>query len=186
MRWSMRKHLEMSVRRFRTRVDEINNYLEQFPDDRFDEEGIPTGFSADQKMDDDSLADDMMNGLPNSWNRKLTEHGFDPLEHDDPKGMLVKFCEEHIESLEVEQGGPPTKKNKTEKKPESGFKSGGCTPKIYDQTKHCELPANQKETREMINTITCQQLLSTMPKPLAANKKERNVSLRGSRFEEDS
>jgi hypothetical protein len=33
----------------------------------------------------------------------MTTHGFDNMERDDPKGDLIKFCEERIEVLEHEQ-----------------------------------------------------------------------------------
>ena len=103
MRRHMRKPADVSMRDYDTRCVELNNYLELFPDGRFDDEGVPTGFSPRQKLDVDELADIMEFGTPSSWQKKMVSHGFDPLEEDDPIQSLVEFCErvETVEGIRV-------------------------------------------------------------------------------------
>jgi len=76
MRRHMRKPADVSMRDYGTRCIELNNYLELFPDGRFDDEGVPTGFSPRQKPGVDELADIVEFGTPSSWQKKMAPHGF--------------------------------------------------------------------------------------------------------------
>jgi hypothetical protein len=98
----------MTTRKFCNRLTELNTYLALFPNDRFDAEGVPAGFSEDQKIPKHLLVNVIYFSLPKTWLTTMTTHGFDYVERDDPKGDLIKFCKERIEVLEHEQ--PAAKK----------------------------------------------------------------------------
>jgi hypothetical protein len=87
-------------------------YLALFPNDRFDAEGVPAGFSEDQQIPKHLLVNVIYFSLPKTWLTTMTTHGFDYMERDDPKGDLIKFCKEHIEVLEHEQ--PAAKKGESQ------------------------------------------------------------------------
>ena len=67
----MRKPREMKVRDFVARVQEINNYLSQFPP-----------FGADQTLPEDEVLDILESAVPIAWQREFVRSGFDPIDHD--------------------------------------------------------------------------------------------------------
>jgi hypothetical protein len=147
----LRKPENMTTRKFCNRLTELNTYLALFPNDRFDEEGVPSGFSEDQKIPEHLLVNVIYFSLPKTWLTTMTTHGFDYVERDDPKGDLIKFCEERIEVLEHEQ--PAAKKARAEargaakatlKSPPSANNKGNSkgttsTKRKFDATKVCQI-----------------------------------------------
>jgi hypothetical protein len=146
----LRKPENMTTRKFCNRLTELNTYLALFPNDRFDAEGVPAGFSEDQKIPEHLLVNVIYFSLPKTWLTTMTTHGFDYVERDDPKGDLIKFCEERIEVLEHEQ--PAAKKARAEargtakvtlKGPPYASKGNSKTPtnnkRKYDATKVCQI-----------------------------------------------
>jgi hypothetical protein len=108
----LRKPKNMTTCKFCNCLTELNTYLALFPNDQFDEEGVPAGFSEDQKIPKHLLVNVIYFSLPKTWLTTMTMHGFDYVECNDPKGDLIKFCEERIEVLEHEQ--PAAKKARAE------------------------------------------------------------------------
>jgi hypothetical protein len=80
MRRYMRKPRDMRMRVFRSRVVELNNYLDRFP----------AGFE-DQKLDDEEVLDILEFATPNGWQREMVRQGFDASQATDQD--LVEFCE---------------------------------------------------------------------------------------------
>ncbi len=93
MRRYMRKPADVKIREHVARVEELNAYLPQFPPAEVDGEAI-------QSLPRDELCDDLDYGNPNSWQRQMVLHDFDPLTHTPDE--FVAFCErlERFESLE--------------------------------------------------------------------------------------
>ena len=81
MRRYMRKPRDMTMRVYRNRVVELNNYLEWFP----------TVFNATQKIDDDEIVDILEFGTPNKWQSEMVHLGFDSAVATSQE--LVEFCE---------------------------------------------------------------------------------------------
>jgi hypothetical protein len=146
----LRKPENMTTRKFCNRLTELNTYLALFPNDRFDAEGVPAGFSEDQKIPEHLLVNVIYFSLPKTWLTTMTTHGFDYVEREDPKGDLIKFCEERIEVLEHEQ--PAAKKARAEargavkatlKSPPYASKGNSKNPtnnkRKYDATKVCQI-----------------------------------------------
>ena len=90
LRRFVRKPLTMSVRKFVTRIQEINNYLPSFPPQV---PGEPI-----QKLDDDEVIDLMEFGVPRAWQKKMEEHDFDST--NTTIGEFLAFCE-RMERIEV-------------------------------------------------------------------------------------
>ena len=142
MRRHLRKPRSMNIRNTYTRAVELNDYLSLFPNGRLDDNGIPLGFSADQKLGADELADILEFGCPHTWQKKMVSHGFDPIEQDDPIASLVEFCE-RIETVEgMEEQLNPNKKSRTSKTGESSKrqsdKTNTSSTSKCDPTKFCK------------------------------------------------
>jgi hypothetical protein len=69
MRRFMRKPKTMKVRHYVERMLELNGYLVYFP--------VKTGEPAATKMPDDDIMDILKFGIPNTWQNKMIELGFD-------------------------------------------------------------------------------------------------------------
>lgn len=149
---SMRKPDNMSMLKFVTRVTQMNEYLSQLPNDRFDDDGIPAGFNHDQKIPDAMLLDAIFFGLPVSWQKEMTRQGFEYLDKPDPKGELVQFCTERIEVLEKEQplakkaraNAKSVAKNKTAPKAQTD----GSNKTKFDPNKTCKLHGTGHDSSE--------------------------------------
>jgi hypothetical protein len=100
MRRHMRKPREMTTREFAARLTELNDYLNEFPP-----------FGQDQILEPDELIDILEFGVPNSWQRNMVMHGFDPMNHTPTE--FVEFCERHEFTETTEETG---KKSKTASK----------------------------------------------------------------------
>lgn len=139
LRRYLRKPRDVQMRSVHTRVVELNDYLESFPNGKTNDQGVPLGFSANQKLDDDELADILEYGCPGSWQRKMISHGFDPIEEDDPIEGLVQFCErmETVEGMEANLNPKQSSNNnKSSRKRKTPDDSGDGSSK-YDPTKFC-------------------------------------------------
>jgi hypothetical protein len=104
----LRKPENMTTRKFCNHLTELNTYLALFPNDRFFEEGVLSGFSEDQKIPEHLLVTIIYFSLPKTWLTTITTHGFDYVERNDPKGDLIKYCEKRIKVLKHEE--PAAKK----------------------------------------------------------------------------
>lgn len=104
MRRFMRKNKDQSVREFVTRVVELNEYLPHFPSI----DGKPNENPASQKLSDEEIMEILEFGVPNSWQRKMIEHGFDPSTHT--KAEFIEFCErmEYAEQNDTKPAAKPT------------------------------------------------------------------------------
>ena len=107
----MRKPVGIKMREFETRAVEMNAYLEYFPNGKLDDNGVPLGFVATQKLDEDELADLMELGTPNKWQKEMISHA------------LVEFCEriETIEGMEAERSPNHHQTKTTTRKRRSRF-----------------------------------------------------------------
>jgi len=76
----MRKPLEVTIRQYRARVEEIRTYLKSFP-----------GYTIAHEMSDDDIKDLLEHGIPNAWKKEMTRQGFDPIENTTTQ--FVEFCE---------------------------------------------------------------------------------------------
>ena len=92
MRRQMRKPRDMRVRDFVARVQEINNYLNQFPP-----------FAAAQTLPEDEILDILESAVPNSWQKEFVRSGFDPIEHDIREFIERSERVELTESLETKK-----------------------------------------------------------------------------------
>ena len=79
MRCFLRKPRDMTVREFAARLNEINEYLSDFPPSN-ENNKLPT----DEEMDIAEFSN------PATWQKTLIMYGFDPANHTIHK--LVEFC----------------------------------------------------------------------------------------------
>ena len=88
MRRYLRKPRDTTIRKFNSRLQELNAYLEQFP-----------LFGNNQKLDDDDLLEVLEFSIPNKWQSQMVLQGFNPSERTITE--LVEFCErlEFIEQM---------------------------------------------------------------------------------------
>ena len=96
------KPSDMKVRTFSTRLSELNSYLPSFPPDSMGQNVIA--------LSDDELKDVLYVAMPDSYQRKMTEQGYNYLDPDYSLQTMTDFFEARCENLE------PKKKPKKEKK----------------------------------------------------------------------
>ena len=90
MRRFLRKPLGVSIHDYAARVAEMNNYLPQFPPPHV---GGPPVVPLDEEESKDMLEF----SVPNSWQKGMVQHGFDPADHTLTE--FIEFCE-HFEYME--------------------------------------------------------------------------------------
>lgn len=83
MRRFMRKPKDMKIRDYVDRLLEINNYLEHFP--------VKEGEAAATSLPNEEMMDILLFGIPNSWQKKIVELGFDSIAHTPQE--FVEICE---------------------------------------------------------------------------------------------
>lgn len=112
MRRQMRKPRDMRVRDFVARVQELNNYLTQFPP-----------FATNQSLPEDEILDILESAVPNAWQREFVRSGFDPIEHDIRE--FVERCErvELTETLEIKNKETKSSNNNKNKGNSLGTRS---------------------------------------------------------------
>lgn len=88
----MRKPRDLKMKEYMARVEELNNYLEYFP-----------GYEEERKLHSDELLEIFQHGVPNSWQKTMLIHDFDPIERS--KVEFREFCErlETAEEIHYEQ-----------------------------------------------------------------------------------
>ena len=93
MRRFMRKPSNMKIREFVARVNELNDYLKQFPPK-----------SENQELQPDELKDIFEFAIPNKWHNQAIVQGKDIMSMTNDK--FIKFCKrmELIESQSPEEG----------------------------------------------------------------------------------
>lgn len=87
MRRRVRKPMDMTVREFRSRLIELNDYLARFP----------PNFSENQKMTDAVIAEIIEFGVPNSWRGEMKRLQFETSKASSQQ--MMEFCE-NLEALE--------------------------------------------------------------------------------------
>ena len=80
MRHYMRNPCNLSTREYMAHVNELNEFLKEFP-----------GFVEGQELQHDEVMDIAEYGVPATWQRAMVVHGFDPLDHTVPE--FIEFCE---------------------------------------------------------------------------------------------
>jgi hypothetical protein len=83
MRRFMRKPKDMKIRDYVDRLQEINNYLVYFP--------VKEGEIAATSLPKEEMMDILLFGIPNSWQKKIVELGFDSIAHTPQE--FVEICE---------------------------------------------------------------------------------------------
>ena len=83
MRRFMRKPKEMKIRDYVDRLMEINSYLPHFP--------VKDGEEAAKSLPKEEIMDILLFGIPNSWQKKIVELGFDSIAHTPQE--FVEVCE---------------------------------------------------------------------------------------------
>ena len=79
----MRKPKDMKIRDYVDRLQEINNYLVYFP--------VKDGEPPATILPKEEMMDIFLFGIPNSWQKKIVELGFDSLAHTPQE--FVEICE---------------------------------------------------------------------------------------------
>ena len=116
MRRFLRKPAGIKTREFVARVNEMNNFLREFPS--------PNGEAA-TALPEDEILDLLEFGVPNSWQKQFLMHQFDPQAHTVME--FVEFCE-RIEATEE-----PTDGRKNDKAQDT---SKGKKPEDKNKHKH--------------------------------------------------
>ena len=103
------KPADMKVRTFSTRLSQLNSYLPSFPPDSMGQNVIA--------LSDDELKDVLYVAMPDSYQRKMTEQGYNYLDPNVSLQTMTDFFESRCENLESK------KKTKKEKKASKKSKS---------------------------------------------------------------
>ncbi len=92
MRRFLRKPMEVTVRDFMTRMEEINSLMERFPP-----------FQPNQQLPHDEIMDIAEYAMPVKWQKQMVIQGFDPT--DSTTHDFIEFCE-RLETTEGETEMP--------------------------------------------------------------------------------
>lgn len=128
----MRKPRDVTIRAYMVRLVELNQYLVDFPP-----------FQANQHLLEEQLLDIAEYGVPNSWQTKMREFGFDPVEHTMTE--FIEMCER------FEENEDPPKEDSKEKKEETT--KSFAKRKSSEAEKWCEI--HQSHTH---NTSDCYEV----------------------------
>jgi hypothetical protein len=99
MRRFMRKPKDMKIRDYVDRLQEINNYLVHFP--------VKEGETAATSLPNEEMMDILLFGIPNSWQKKIVELGFDSIAHTPQE--FVEICERISYGEQVNDDGQKAK-----------------------------------------------------------------------------
>ena len=94
MRRFMRKPKDMKIRDYVDRLQEINNYLVHFP--------VKDDEPAAASLPKEEMMDIFLFGIPNSWQKKIVELGFDSISHTPQE--FVEICERISYGETIEDG----------------------------------------------------------------------------------
>ena len=112
MRRFLRKPSWITTREFMSRMTELNELLDRFPN-----------FDPDQRLPEDEIMDIAEFGVPNKWQKQMVLQGFDTVNHT--PNEFVEFCE-RLEATEDDQKESP--KQESFKKDKKGTKR-----KLFDE-----------------------------------------------------
>lgn len=131
MRRFLRKRAGNTTREYVARLTELNDYIERFPP--LEEGGDPP-----RKLENDEILDLLEFGIPNSWQRQMMLHDFDPLSHTMKE--FVSFCE-RLEMVEKHEGKNRNQTDdegsSTEKKSNNNKRRrGGGTCRLHGENTH--------------------------------------------------
>ena len=115
---NIRKPVDMKVRKFVGRVEEINNYLDDFPPDEDDDEDNPSP----AKLTRPELMGGLHKALPVPWKQEIKEHAFRPKQSTPAE--FVKFCERFEDESASEKKAPLTNVSNNDSSDESGTPVG--------------------------------------------------------------
>ena len=105
MRRQLRKPHDLSIREWVARVVELNDQIPNYPH--------PEGEGPSEKLDDDELMDILEFGVPNSWQKQMILHDFDPVQKSTTE--FIQFCE-RIEKTEDKPMGSKSSEKSTKKR----------------------------------------------------------------------
>jgi hypothetical protein len=106
MRRFMRKPRDSTIREYVDRILELNDYLVYFP--------TKEGEAEATKLPDEEILDILVFGIPNTWQKKMVELGFDSLSHT--PNEFIEICERISFGETTETGqNVKTKQNASEK-----------------------------------------------------------------------
>ena len=100
----LEKPLKMKVRKFVTRLTQLNHYLESFPPDSPGQQV--------QKLPDHEVKEILFYAMPKSWQKSMTVQGYNYMDDAETVSHMADFFELRCENLEVK----PEKKSKKDKK----------------------------------------------------------------------
>lgn len=132
MRRFMRKPKDMKIRDYVDRLMEINSYLVHFP--------VKDGEDAATSLPKEEMMDILLFGIPNNWQKKIVELGFDSIAHTPQE--FVEICERISYGETIDNGqNAKTKQNAGNKgaklQPNSSRKNS--TKKSNNSEKYCPL-----------------------------------------------
>lgn len=103
----LEKPLKMKVRKFVTRLTELNHYLDSFPPDSPGQQV--------EKLPDHEIKEILFYAMPKSWQKRMTEQGYNYMDDAVSVQHMADFFEARCENLEVKT----EKKAKKERKASS-------------------------------------------------------------------
>jgi hypothetical protein len=127
MRRFMRKPREMSIREYVDRILELNDYLVYFP--------TKIGEADATKLPDEEIMDILVFGIPNTWQKRMVELGFDSSSHT--PNEFIEMCERISFGESTETG------QNVKTKPSAGEKGVKLPPNPF--VKDSKLKKNNKE-----------------------------------------
>ena len=103
----LEKPIKMKVRKFVTRLTQLNHYLDSFPPDS-------PGQQVD-KLPDHEVKEILFYAMPKTWQKRMTEQGYNYMDDAVSVQHMADFFEARCENLETK----PEKKSKKDKKASS-------------------------------------------------------------------
>ena len=99
----LEKPLKMKVRKFVTRLTQLNHYLDSFPPDSPGQQV--------EKLPDHEVKEILFYAMPKSWQKSMTVQGYNYMDDKETVQSMADFFELRCENLEVK----PEKKSKDKK-----------------------------------------------------------------------
>jgi len=169
----MRKPHDLSMQEYMVDVNELNEFLKEFP-----------GFVEGQELQHDEIMDIAEYGVPATWQRAMVVHGFNPLDHTVPG--FIEFCEQ-MEFSEAQESTEGTKSKTTSKKGKNGAtlhaksseeaQSNKC--RFSDEEKYCKYHKvhghDTGECKAVLSQVKKMRKLGSKSKQPQFQKVERNV-----------
>ncbi len=169
MRRFMRKPRDRGIREYVDRILELNDYLVYFP--------TKTGEADATRLPDEEILDILVFGIPNSWQKKMVELGFDSLSHT--PNEFIEMCE-RISFGETTEIGQNVKtkqiaSQKGAKWPPNSFVKNSNFKKI-NQDKYCPLHKTHGHDANECKVIQAQaKLMASAPEAGGATNYKRQT-----------